>query len=202
MDWFHVNRKGENKSHLIYTLDPLSLKMISTSRIFPNCWKRERKKKDGWMRTEDMSCILPQGVSTVQPRPPGSQPTLLVFSIQPSPPLHHSSQAVCAQMLQPKVYNSLKINNSSSLKHRTHGSFQIQICFPTPNICRRSGSRKRKGMLDTWRRLGVPLSSASTPAVPPPPPPPEPTPDWPSIWEEPSGCLQESCGVKMKENSS
>lgn len=58
----------------------------------------------------------------------------------------------------------------------------------TPNICRRSGSLKRKGMLDTWRRLGVPLSSESTPAVPPPPPPPEPTPDWPSSWEDPSDC--------------
>lgn len=80
--------------------------------------------------------------------------------------------------------------------------FSIQICFPTPNICRRSGSRKRKGMLDTCRRLGVPLSSVSTPAVPPPPPPPEPTPDWPSIWEEPSDCLQETCGGKMKENKS
>lgn len=58
----------------------------------------------------------------------------------------------------------------------------------TPNICRRSGSRKRKGMLDTWRRLGVPLASESSPTLPPPPPPPEPTPDWPSIWEDPSDC--------------
>lgn len=56
----------------------------------------------------------------------------------------------------------------------------------TPNICRRSGSRKRKGMLDTWRRLGVPLASESSPGPPPPPPPPEPTPD--SIWEDPSDC--------------
>lgn len=56
----------------------------------------------------------------------------------------------------------------------------------TPNICRRSGSLKRKGMLDTWRRLGVPLASESSPGPPPPPPPPETTPD--SIWEEPSDC--------------
>lgn len=69
----------------------------------------------------------------------------------------------------------------------------------TPNICRRSGSRKRKGMLDTWRRLGVPLSSASTPADPPPPPTPDPTPDWPSIWEDTSDCWNRGTGTKGRD---
>lgn len=44
----------------------------------------------------------------------------------------------------------------------------------TPNICLRSGSRKRKGMFETWRRLGVPLASVESPAEPPAPVPPVP----------------------------
>lgn len=67
----------------------------------------------------------------------------------------------------------------------------------TPNICRRSGSRKRKGMLDTWRRFGVPLSSVS-PTADPPPPPPEPTPDWPSIWDDPSDCWDREAGKRHR----
>lgn len=36
----------------------------------------------------------------------------------------------------------------------------------TPNICLRSGSRNRKGMFETCRRLGVPLASVGSPAEP------------------------------------
>lgn len=43
----------------------------------------------------------------------------------------------------------------------------------TPNIWRRSGSRKRKGMFETWRRFGVTFPSAESSA----PDTPEPLPD-------------------------
>lgn len=114
--WIDFMLIEKEKINLIWFIPwtPFRWKWSPRRGFFQIAERREReKKKDDWMRTEDMSCILPQGVSTVQPRPSGSQPTLLVFSIQASPPLHHSSQAVCAQMLQPKVYNSLKINNCS-----------------------------------------------------------------------------------------
>lgn len=34
-----------NDTFRLPTLDPLSLKMISTSRILPNCWKKKKKVK-------------------------------------------------------------------------------------------------------------------------------------------------------------
>lgn len=74
----------------------------------------------------------------------------------------------------------------------------------TPNICLRSGSRKRKGMFETWRRLGVPLASVESPAEPPAPVPPAPhcTPASPwdvssvftCLWEEEES---ETDGVKL-----
>lgn len=54
----------------------------------------------------------------------------------------------------------------------------------TPNIWRRSGSRKRKGMLETWRRFGVTLPSAES-SVPDTPEPLAET-HWPSAWGDPS----------------
>lgn len=47
----------------------------------------------------------------------------------------------------------------------------INMSIHTPNIWRRSGSLKRNGMLETWRRFGwallVPSSSLAFPAPPP-----------------------------------
>lgn len=47
----------------------------------------------------------------------------------------------------------------------------INMSILTPNIWRRSGSLKRNGMLETWRRFGwallVPSSSLAFPAPPP-----------------------------------
>jgi len=46
--------------------------------------------------------------------------------------------------------------------------------IPTPNIWRRSGSRKRNGMLETWRRFGWALFEPSS-SLPLPAPPPDDT---------------------------
>lgn len=59
------------------------------------------------------------------------------------------------------VYYSIKKRNSVTI-----------LTLLTPNICLRSGSRKRKGMFETWSRFGVPLASEESPADPPAPAPP------------------------------
>lgn len=59
--------------------------------------------------------------------------------------------------------------SQDTLIYVLHRKCFIHSMTLTPNICLRSGSRKRKGMLDTWRRLGVPLASLGSPAGPPGP---------------------------------
>lgn len=80
-----------------------------------------------------MSCILPQGVSTVQPPPSGSQPTLLVFSIHHLP---HCTTVLrlCVQTpeeVQPNVYNCLKINNCSQpdIQWKSITLLKTGVCF-------------------------------------------------------------------------
>lgn len=99
----------------LLTFDPLSLKMISTSRILPNCCKIHHKVK--------------QGAKTQ------------------------------------RALNYIKIRKCE--------------CY-TPNIWRRSGSLKRKGMLETCRRFGWAFPEFSS-SVPVPATAPDDT-DTPRVW--------------------
>ena len=44
----------------------------------------------------------------------------------------------------------------------------VCYCYITPNMALRSGSLKRKGMLETWSRLGISLGEAEPPTLPAP----------------------------------
>lgn len=63
---------------------------------------------------------------------------------------------------------------------RRAGSVVVVVVLHTPNMALRSGSLKRKGMLETWRRLGISLGEEEPPATLPAPlvctTTPEPTP--------------------------
>lgn len=43
--YYTVIESMQRKQILIHTLEPLSLKMISTSKILPNCWKKTKKNQ-------------------------------------------------------------------------------------------------------------------------------------------------------------
>lgn len=98
------------------TFDPLSLKMISTSRILPNCWK----------------------------------------------------------MLELKLKTLMQLRDDFIYHRKSYCDAAWRWEIHTPNIWRRSGSLKRNGMLETWRRLGWALFAPSS-SLPLPVPPPDGT---------------------------
>lgn len=137
---------------VMLTFDPLSLKMISTSRILPNCWKMSELKFKTLIQLRDDF-------------------------------LYHR-KTYCEVAWCRKIH--------------------------TPNIWRRSGSLKRNGMLETWRRLGWALFAPSS-SLPLPVPPPDGTDalrDWgsevtgarASSYSEKAGDKGEGEGGKMEKN--
>lgn len=49
---------GEKKWEVELTLDPRSLKMISTSKIFPNCCEEKRERRECVKRPRFILCLL------------------------------------------------------------------------------------------------------------------------------------------------
>lgn len=114
-EWFPRWFKSTDHISELLTFDPLSLKIISTSRILPNCWKCQ----SNFHRVE-----------------------IVGFNMK--------TWALCMCEAQKRG-----------------------DCH-TPNIWRRSGSLKRKGMFETWRRFGWVLPDPSS-SLPLPAPPPDDT---------------------------
>lgn len=114
-EWFPRWFKCTDHISELLTFDPLSLKIISTSRILPNCWKCQ----SNFYRVE-----------------------IVGFNMK--------TWALCMCEAQKRG-----------------------DCH-TPNIWRRSGSLKRKGMFETWRRFGWVLPDPSS-SLPLPAPPPDDT---------------------------
>lgn len=119
------------KSETTCTLEPRSLKMISTSKILPNCCKETKQGNAEWLMVFKSCPKCHQFNRTLKPN-------------------HFSLSFIFSQM---------SYKNQPGMSQISEMPGMSGIVVLTPNICLRSGSLNLKGMLETWSLLGWALLS-------------------------------------------
>lgn len=154
------------------TLEPRSLKMISTSKILPNCCKKTNKKGNAERLIFKSLDIF--SLSSIQQK--FLNPKVFSFTFL-------LTQMSCKTLGVHKllIFVIFEILPTSN------------IVLLTPNICLRSGSLNLKGMLETWSLLGWALLSVLSDTVC--------VGGWLSVWAASSVCWKTQ-RTQMKDTQS